>query len=205
VETLERSAFFTRGELEHELAHYPRAESWVFSPDWLEAARTAAVATLTARSTEPDPGLPAAKLLGGAPWAGAIAPLLGLESIEGKLYLPSQRPTAVAETEEVSEFERELAEAGVAGTRVDNPELARRLEREGRLVRLGDGLAISPAAYTEAREVLVRECEQAATITLARFRDLLGASRKTAQLLLERFDVDPETLRVGDARRLHRT
>jgi len=64
----------------------------------------------------------------------------------------------------------------------------------------GDGFAISPAAYSHAREVLVRELESAERITLARFRDLLGTSRKTAQLLLERFDADGVTRRVGDYR-----
>ena len=36
--------------------------------------------------------------------------------------------------------------------------------------------------------------------TAVRFRDLLGASRKTAQLLLERFDADGVTRRIGDER-----
>ena len=39
-------------------------------------------------------------------------------------------------------------------------------------------------------------------ITLAGFRDALGISRRTAQLLLERYDADGVTLRVGDERRL---
>jgi selenocysteine-specific elongation factor len=46
----------------------------------------------------------------------------------------------------------------------------------------------------------VRELEAAERITLARFRDLVGTSRKTAQLLLERFDADGVTRRVGDYR-----
>ena len=44
----------------------------------------------------------------------------------------------------------------------------------------------------------------AGEITLARFRDLLGTSRRPAQLLLERFDADGVTRRVGDARVLRR-
>ena len=36
-------------------------------------------------------------------------------------------------------------------------------------------------------------------------RDLIGGGRKTAQLLLERFDADGLTRRVGDARVLRRT
>jgi len=71
-------------------------------------------------------------------------------------------------------------------------------------VRLGDGSTISLKDYERAKALLVEECEREGTITLARFRDLLGSSRRPAQLLVERFDVDRVTLRVGDARRLRR-
>ena len=72
------------------------------------------------------------------------------------------------------------------------------------MVRVGDGLAIGADAYEAARRVLVEECERAGSITLARLRDLLGTSRRPAQLLLERFDADGVTRRVGDARVLRR-
>jgi selenocysteine-specific elongation factor len=52
--------------------------------------------------------------------------------------------------------------------------------------------------------MLVGELESAGRITLGRFRDLLGSSRRTAQLLLERFDADGVTRRVGDERVLRR-
>ena len=52
--------------------------------------------------------------------------------------------------------------------------------------------------------MLVEECGQAGSITLARFRDLIGTGRKPAQLLLERFDADGLTRRVGDERVLRR-
>ena len=41
-------------------------------------------------------------------------------------------------------------------------------------------------------------------ITLAAFRDALGVGRRTAQLLLERYDADGLTLRRGDVRTLRR-
>jgi selenocysteine-specific elongation factor len=63
---------------------------------------------------------------------------------------------------------------------------------------------VSTAAYDQARAALVAECEAAGSITLARFRDLLGVGRRTAQLLLERFDADGLTRRAGDARVLRR-
>ena len=125
---------------------------------------------LAARDAEPDPGLPATALVGDVPWSADVVPLLGLERVGGRLYLPGRRPPAASDDE----------------------------------IRLGDGSVISRAAYDEARELLVEECERAGTITLARFRDLAGSSRRAAQLLLERFDSDRVTLRVGDARRLRR-
>jgi selenocysteine-specific elongation factor len=90
-------------------------------------------------------------------------------------------------------------------TAVADAELARFLEDEGRLVRLGDGLAVGIAAYEDAKRALVDECRRTGTITLARFRDLLGISRRPAQLFLERFDADGLTRRVGDERVLRRS
>ena len=74
----------------------------------------------------------------------------------------------------------------------------------GRLVRVGDGLAVGIGAYEQAKRALIEECESAGKITLARFRDLLGISRRSAQLLLERFDADGLTRRIGDERVLRR-
>ena len=67
-----------------------------------------------------------------------------------------------------------------------------------------DGLALSAGSYEEAKRLLIEECGSAGSITLARFRDLLGTGRKPAQLLLERFDADGLTRRVGDERVLRR-
>jgi selenocysteine-specific elongation factor len=72
------------------------------------------------------------------------------------------------------------------------------------LVRLGGGYAVGAAGYQVALDVLVSECEAAGEITLARFRDLAGIGRRDAQLLLERFDRDGLTRRVGDHRVLRR-
>ena len=78
------------------------------------------------------------------------------------------------------------------------------LESQGRLVRLGEGLAVGAPAYEEAKRLLLDESERTGSITLARFRDLIGGGRKQAQLLLERFDADGLTRRVGDERVLRR-
>jgi selenocysteine-specific elongation factor len=177
----------------------------VFAASWVAATRAAAAATLAAREGELDPGLPVRDLLGPVPWSREIAPLLALERRDGKLYLPGSRPGVDRRRAAAEALALQLASAGLEPIRPNDAELARRLEREGGLVRLGDGLAIGADAYERARQLLVGECDAAGTITLARFRDLLGTSRRVAQLLLERFDADRVTLRVGETRRLRRS
>ena len=124
---------------------------------------------------------------------------------EGKAYLPGTAAGLGGRTTEAGALEAKLAEAGFTPTAVGDAELARFLKDDGRLVRVGDGLAVSVAAYEDAKRALVEECEGAGRITLGRFRDLLGISRKPAQLLLERFDADGLTRRVGDERVLRRS
>jgi hypothetical protein len=94
------------------------------------------------------------------------------------------------------------AEPGAA--KAEDAELARFLERANRLVRLGDGWAVTAAAYERARSLVLEECAAAGQISLARFRDLAGCGRRDAQLLLERLDADGVTRRVGEARVLRR-
>jgi selenocysteine-specific elongation factor len=134
----------------------------------------------------------------------ALLPHLPLERRGGKAYALGASASLGDRAEAAAELERTLADAGLTPVRVEDRELAAFLEREGRLVRLRDGSVISHEAYDHARRLLVEECEAAGRITLARFRDLLGAGRKTAQLLLERFDTDGLTRRIGDERVLRR-
>jgi selenocysteine-specific elongation factor len=138
-----------------------------------------------------DPGVPVPAE------ARELVPLLGFELRGAKLYRPGATGTLAGREQEAAELEAQL---GLEPVTVGDPQLARFLEEHGRLVRVGDGQAISPEAYERAREALVRELESAERITLARFRDLLDTSRRTAQLLLERFDADGVTRRVGDYR-----
>jgi selenocysteine-specific elongation factor len=138
-----------------------------------------------------DPGVPVPAE------ARELVPLLGLELRGAKLYRPGATGTLAGREQEAAELEAQL---GLEPVKVADSQLARFLEEHGRLVRVGDGRAISPEAYERARQALVRELESAERITLARFRDLLDTSRKTAQLLLERFDADGVTRRVGDYR-----
>ena len=92
-----------------------------------------------------------------------------------------------------------------AAVKVEDAELARYLEEEGRLVRLGDGFVVSSACATSVRASSWSPSARAAgEIALARFRDLAGVGRRDAQLLLERFDQDGLTRRLGDRRVLRR-
>jgi selenocysteine-specific elongation factor len=176
-----------------------QAGDWVFSKEWLEELR----ADLRARieAADPlDPGIPTPS----EPWAKDVLPLAGVERRGARLYLPGAVASLGERSAAAEKFESELAAAGFTPVTVEDRELAAFLEREGRLVRVGDGLALSGKAYAEAKRLLLEECETTGSITLARFRDLLGTGRKPAQLLLERFDADGLTRRVGDERVLRR-
>ena len=130
---------------------------------------------------------------------------LPFERRGSKLYRPDKAPDLGARAPAAAALEAELAAAAPGAARVEDAELARFLEREGRLVRLGDGWAVSAEAYERARALVVEECAGAGQIALARFRDLAGCGRRDAQLLLERLDADGVTRRVGDARKLRRS
>jgi selenocysteine-specific elongation factor len=195
-------ALLTADELADGLGAVEREGDWVYSVEWLAAERARVRERLAehAERSPLDPGLALPELVP-EEWGADLLPLLEIERRGGKAYLPGATVSAGPQAETL---EAELAAAGTATLRVDDAELARYLETEGRLVRLGDGHAVSSAAYAEARKALVAACEREGRITLARFRDLLGISRRPAQLLLERFDADGLTRRIGDERVLRR-
>jgi selenocysteine-specific elongation factor len=207
ADSLRARGVLAPAELGRGLEGLAHSDNWYFRPEWVEELRASVWGRLEARlEAEPlDPGLAVGELLPQRPWATAVLPLLELERRDGKAYLPGTAPALGARTEDAAHLEAELELAGIAGVKVADAALARYLEREGRLVRLGDGLVVSPAAYDGAKRALVDECARSGSITLARFRDLLGISRRPAQLLLERFDADGVTRRVGDERVLRRS
>ena len=110
------------------------------------------------------------------------------------------RPPRLGErAEAAAALEARLAAEEIV--KLDDRALAAFLEREGRLRRVGDGFAVSAELYDRGRGAPAGRCGE---ITLAGFRDALGVGRRTAQLLLERFDADGITLRLGDRRLLRR-
>jgi selenocysteine-specific elongation factor len=194
-------------ELDAGLGAVSSAEGWFFSDAWLQRTAARAEAELRERErTSPlEPGVPVAELLDGEPWAAAVLPLLDAERRGTHVYRPGTSASLAGHAAAAAELEARLGEAGIAAVKVSDAGLARFLERQRRLVRLGDGWAIGADAYLTARDILLRECESAGGITLARFRDLVGTGRRDAQLLLERFDSDGITRRVGDRRLLRRS
>ena len=188
-----------RHVLDEEPAGVKRAGPWAFSRAWLEELEAELRARIAAADPI-DPGVPPPS----EPWAADVLPLLPFELRGAKLYAPGATASLGGREADARVLEEHLAAAGMRATKVEDAELARFLEAQGRLVRLGPEHAISAAAFEQAREALVTECSSTGEITLARFRDLVGTGRRDAQLLLERFDRDVVTRRVGDARVLRR-
>jgi selenocysteine-specific elongation factor len=206
VDALAARALLSGAVLEDGLDAVRVADGWAFSEEWLDETTTAVEARLRTRADESplDPGIPLAELLSNAPWAATVLALLPVERRGPKVFLPGTAASLGARADAAAALERELEAGGLTATKVEDAELARYLESEGRLVRLGDGFAVSPGAYEVARAIVVGECAAAGEITLGRFRDLGGIGRRDAQLLLERMDVDGVTRRLGDRRVLRR-
>ncbi|MEO5575410.1 MAG: selenocysteine-specific translation elongation factor [Gaiellaceae bacterium] len=174
-------------------------DAWRFSDEWL-AELHATLERAIEQADLLDPGTPAPT----EPWSRDVLARLPYERRGSKLYRPGSTGTLGPRTAEAEELASALTAAEPGAARAEDAELARFLEREGRLVRLGDGWAVSAAAYEQARVLVVEECGRAGEIALARFRDLAGCGRRDAQLLLERLDADGVTRRVGQARVLRR-
>ena len=81
-------------------------------------------------------------------------------------------------------------------------EVIRVMEREKSIVRVATDLYYLPECVDKVRGLLYKYLSDNNEITAANFRDLLGSSRKYTIALLEHFDREGITLRVGDARRL---
>ena len=206
VEAVAARALLAGAELEEGLDAVRVVDGWAFSEAWLEETGATVESRLRDRADRSplDPGVPLAELLPGEPWAPSVLGLLPIERRGPKGYLPGAAAGLGERAEAAAALEGALDRAGLAATKVDDAELARFLETEGRVVRLGDGFAVSAGAYEVARDLVETEAAATGEITLARFRDLAGVGRRDAQLLLERMDVDGLTRRVGDRRVLRR-
>ena len=195
---LQARGLLSPAELAQGLAAAEHAGDWFFSREWLDEQRAAVRARLQdrARTSPVDPGIPLGELLPPEPWAPLVLQALHVERRDGKAYAPGAAPELGDRAAAAEELQARLAAEDLV--RVDDPRLAGFLEERGTLRRVGDGYAVSAELYDRGRAIL----ETLSPITIAGFRDAVGISRRVAQLLLERYDADGITLRVGDERRL---
>ena len=118
---------------------------------------------IAARSRPPGGDAPAGRAVGAR---DPRAPAAGAARRDG---VPAGcRGIARGAREAAEALGRELESAGLAALKVDDGELARYLEGDGVLVRLGDGFAVSADAYRQARDLVVEECRQ---LGRSRWRD----------------------------------
>ncbi len=187
-------------ELARGLTAVRAAGEHVFSDEWLTELRASVRERLAARAAANplDPGVALAELLPPEPWTPHVLNLLEVERRGAKAYLPGAAAALGERAQAASELEARLSQEEIA--KVDDKQLVAFLEETGRLRRVGDGFAVSTALYDRGL-ALLPGLEQ---ITIAAFRDALGVGRRTAQLLLERYDADGLTLRRGDVRTLRR-
>ena len=197
---LQARGLLSTAELAEGLETVRSAGDFYFSAAWLEELRVQLRERLAARAERSplDPGLPLGELLPAEPYAPLVLDLLDVERRGGKAFLPGGAATLGDRSDAAAALEGELARSGAV--KVDDRELAVFLEAEGRLKRLGDDVVVSPELYERG----VAAIRTLAPITIASFRDALGISRRHAQLLLERYDADGLTRRVGDERVLRR-
>jgi selenocysteine-specific elongation factor len=108
--------------------------------------------------------------------------------------LLGEQPLAPPDLKEIEK------QAGVPRNRVN--EVIRLLEREGAVVRITTDMYFLASSVEQLRQTLRKYLTEKGEMTAASFRDLIGSSRKYTIPLLEFFDRDGLTIRIGDIRRL---
>ena len=98
---------------------------------------------------------------------------------------------------ELKDIERQL---GVARAKLS--EVVRLMERDRSIVRVATELYFPSSSVEKVKSLLCKSLAEKGEISAAAFRDLLGSSRKYTIALLEYFDREGVTLRIGDVRRL---
>jgi selenocysteine-specific elongation factor len=104
--------------------------------------------------------------------------------------------------QELAPPELKQIEKDAAVPRAKLIEVLRLLERERAIVKVATDLYFLSSCVDKVRNVLSRHLTEKGEISAAAFRDLLGSSRKYTIALLEYFDREGLTLRIGDIRRL---
>ncbi|MGH2458607.1 MAG: selenocysteine-specific translation elongation factor [Chloroflexota bacterium] len=123
--------------------------------------------------------------------------------------LPAHRVALSAEQERrVREFLAELGAQPYAPPSLDDlvtrfeidDELLAALVGLGRIVRVSESIAFAADAFAALRSRIVERAREQGSISVSEVRDLFDTSRKYALALLEYFDQERLTRRVGDAR-----
>ena len=104
--------------------------------------------------------------------------------------------------QELAPPELKQIEKDAAAPRAKLIEVLRLLERERAIVKVATDLYFLSSCVDKVRNVLYKHLVEKGEISAAAFRDLLGSSRKYTIALLEYFDREGLTLRIGDIRRL---
>ena len=91
-------------------------------------------------------------------------------------------------------------QAGVSRHRLT--EVIRLLERDGSVIRVTTDMYFLASSIEQLRATLKKYLTEKGEMTAASFRDLINSSRKYTIPLLEYFDRDGLTIRIGDIRRL---
>lgn len=86
----------------------------------------------------------------------------------------------------------------------EREELLNFCQQQGWLVKVGEGLYFSREVVEKARQVITKYLQEHEAISIAEVREQLGGSRKYILPLLEYFDREKITRRVGDKRVLYR-
>ncbi len=81
-------------------------------------------------------------------------------------------------------------------------EVVRLLEREASVVRVATDMVFLAGSIDQLRDTLKKFLSEKGEMTAATFRDLIGSTRKYTIPLLEYFDREGLTVRIGDSRRL---
>jgi len=163
------------------------------------------------------------RIAGGREWPALEAAVQRLvdrgELVRSEHGLRSAEATGVLEGEEARVAESALLRMAVAGAntptvadlsaalKVDRAAMVhvlKALERNGRVVRVGEDLYYDIGNLAALLATIADAMQERGQISLAEVRDLLGTTRRYAQALLEHMDSEGMTLRVGDVRRLRR-
>jgi selenocysteine-specific elongation factor len=172
-----------------------------------------------------DPGIKKDELLGKLPWGvdGRLGARLLSDLSAGRLVTVSGDRVALfgREVRLVSQDEQlvkkavgaivegrlmppstgDLAET-LSAKEADIKKLLGVTARDGQIVRVKENLYFDRDVIADLKQRLVSHLRETGEITTQQFKDLTGASRKYTIPLLEHFDSERVTIRVGDVRKL---